>query len=74
MQIMFRSKYLLDGATTKKELIALLQHKIWWLQKLPDDVKVIRNVEDDYIYLEVDPKDKDDRKYFKSLGFTRDLL
>jgi hypothetical protein len=55
-------------------LIALLQHKIWWLQKLPDDVKVIRNVEDDYIYLEVDPKDKDDRKYFKSLGFTRDLL
>jgi hypothetical protein len=74
MQIMFRSKYLLDGATTKQELIALLQHKIWWLQKLPDDVKVIRNVEDDYIYLEVDPKDKDDRKYFKSLGFTRDLL
>ena len=36
----------------------------------PDEAKIL-NQGDDYIFFTVDPKDKDDRKYYKSLGFMK---
>ena len=41
-----------------------------WIKDIPDDAKIY-NKGDDYVIFSVEPKDKDDRKFLKSLGFRR---
>ena len=71
MEIIFRGKHSFDDCCSKEDLIKRCDEIQDWFETLPDEV-VIRNMDDDYIYLKVDPKDKDDRKYYKSLGFRRE--
>lgn len=44
--------------------------RIEYILNLPEEA-TIENSGDDYITFYVDPKDKDDRKHYKSLGFMR---
>ena len=59
------------NSKSKSSLIKCLQQEIEYISKLPDEAK-ISNQGDDYIFFTVDPKDKDDRKFYKSLGFRRE--
>ena len=54
-------------------MIEQLKYHIDWIQELPDDAEIL-NSDDDYIFFYAEPKDKDDRKYLKRLGFHRKEL
>jgi 4-hydroxyphenylpyruvate dioxygenase-like putative hemolysin len=70
MRLTIKGKHIYGNAKTKHEMLERLRDQIAYIKKLPDEAK-IHNTGDDYIEFTVEPKDKDDRKYFKSLGFAR---
>ena len=73
MELTFRGKDIYGTSKTKKEMIEQLKYHIDWIQELPDDAEIL-NSDDDYIFFYAEPKDKDDRKYLKRLGFRRKEL
>ena len=73
MELIFRGKHSFDDCSSKEELIRRCNQIKDWFQIIPDDVKVC-NQGDDYILICAEPKDKDDRKYLKSLGFRREEI
>ena len=70
MELIFRGKNIYGTSKTKKEMIDCLTDQIDWINEIPDDVELLNN-DDDYIFIRAEPKDKDDRKYVKRLGFIR---
>ena len=70
MRLTIRGKHIYGNAKTKHEMLERLRDQIAYIKKLPDEAK-IHNTGVDYIEFTVEPEDKDDRKYFKSLGFGR---
>ena len=70
MELIIRGKDIYGNSKSKSSLIKCLQQEIEYISRLPDEAKIL-NQGDDYIFFTVDPKDKDDRKYYKSLGFGR---
>lgn len=70
MELTIRGKNIYGNAKTKHELIECLRREAKLIKSLPDEAK-IHNNGDDYITFEVEPEDKDDRKFFQSLGFKR---
>ena len=54
-------------------MIKCLEYYIDWIRQISDKTK-ITNQEDDYIFFHSEPKDKDDIKYLKSLGFIREEI
>ena len=52
-------------------MVGCLKDYINLINSIPDDAQ-ITNQDDDYIYFHTEPKDKDDRKYLKTLGFYRE--
>ena len=73
MELTFRGKNIYGTSKNKKEMIECLKYHIDWIQKLPDVAEIL-NSDDDYIFFYAEPKDKDDRKYLKRLGFHRKEL
>jgi len=73
MILTIRGKNIFGDSKTKIDLLSCLISMERLIRQLPDDVK-IHNQGDDYIDFIVEPKDKDDRKYYKSLGFRREEL
>ena len=71
MELLIRGKHIFGKSKTKKDMIKCLEHHIDWIRQIPDRTK-ITNQEDDYIFFHSEPKDKDERKYLKNLGFRRD--
>ena len=71
MEIIFRGKHSFDDCDSKEELIKRCYEIKARFATLPDDVRV-HNEGDDYILFTAEPKDKDDRKYLKRLGFQRE--
>ena len=71
MELLIRGKHIFGKSKTKQDMINSLQYHIDWIKEIPDDAE-ITNQEDDYIYFHTEPKDKDDRKYLKTLGFQRE--
>ena len=71
MEIIFRGKHSFDDCCSKEDLIKRCDEIQDWFETLPDDVQV-QNTDDDYIFIRAEPKDKDDRKYLKRLGFRRE--
>jgi len=69
-----RGKWIFENAKTKSELISALRDRIEFIKALPDDVEINNHEDgkDDYIFIRAEPKDKDDRKYLKRLGFQRE--
>ena len=72
MELTFRGKHSFDDCNSKEELIKRCDEIQDWFETLPEDVSV-QNTDDDYILIRAEPKDKDDRKYLKRLGFVRKL-
>tara|TARA_Y100000031_G_scaffold22829_1_gene23940 strand:+ start:447 stop:677 length:231 start_codon:yes stop_codon:yes gene_type:complete len=70
MELIFRGKNIYGTSKTKKEMIECLKDHIDWIKEIPDDAE-LHNNDDDYIFFFAEPKDKDDRKYLKRLGFIR---
>jgi len=70
MELIFRGKHSFDDCSSKEELIKRCDEIQDWFKTLPEDVRV-QNTDDDYILIRAEPKDKDDRKYLKRLGFVR---
>ena len=70
MELTFRGKHSFDDCNSKEELIKRCDEIQDWFKTLPEDVSV-QNTDDDYIFIRAEPKDKDDRKYLKRLGFVR---
>ena len=71
MELTIRGKHIFGKSKTKQDMINSLQYHIDWIKQIPDDAE-ITNQEDDYMFFHVEPKDKDDRKYLKTLGFYRE--
>ena len=71
MEMIFRGKHSFDDCSSKEELIKRCNQIKDWFQIIPDDVRIY-NEGDDYILFTAEPKDKDDRKYLKRLGFSRE--
>ena len=70
MELIIRGKDIYGNSKSKSSLIKCLQQEIEYILNLPEEA-TIENSGDDYITFYVDPKDKDDRKHYKSLGFMR---
>ena len=68
MELIIRGKNIYGHSKTKKQLVNCLNHEIDYILSLPEEAEII-NQDEDYIIFRVDPKDKDDRKYYKRLGF-----
>ena len=73
MILTIRGKNIFGTSKTKKEMIECLEFFIGYIDDIPDDVE-IHNNDDDYINFYAEPKDKDDRKYLKRLGFQREEI
>ena len=73
MILTIRGKDIYGTSKTKKEMIECLEFFIGDIDDIPDDVE-IHNNDDDYINFYAEPKDKDDRKYLKRLGFQREEI
>ena len=73
MELLIRGKNIFGNSQTKLEMVGCLNDYINLINSIPDDSK-ITNQEDDYIYFHTEPKDKDDRKYLKTLGFRREEI
>ena len=73
MILTIRGKNIFGDSKTKIDLLSCLISMERLIRQLPDDVK-IHNQGDDYIDFIVEPKDKDDRKYLKRLGFRREEI
>jgi len=73
MELIIRGKNIFGNSKTKKEMIDCLDCYVDWIKQLPDDIKIV-NQGDDYINFYAEPKDKDDRKYLKKLGFHREEI
>ena len=71
MELLIRGKNIFGNSKTKEEMVGCLRGYISLINSIPDDAQ-ITNQEDDYIFFHVEPKDKDDRKYLKALGFYRE--
>ena len=71
MELLIRGKNIFGNSQTKLEMVGCLNDYINLINSIPDDAQ-ITNQEDDYIYFHTEPKDKDDRKYLKTLGFQRE--
>ena len=70
MELTIRGKDIYRLSKTKTQMIKCLNQEIEYILNLPEEA-TIENSGDDYITFYVDPKDKDDRKHYRSLGFTR---
>ena len=70
MELDIRGKNIYGDAKTKHELIECLREEVKFIKALPDEAK-IHNNGDDYITFTVEAMDKDDVKYYKSLGFVK---
>jgi len=70
MELTIRGKDIYGLSKTKTQMIKCLNQEIEYILNLPEEA-TIENSGDDYITFYVDPKDKDDRKHYKSLGFMR---
>jgi len=70
MELIIRGKGIFGESQTKGEMIGCLHWVGSWIKDIPDDAKIY-NKGDDYVIFSVEPKDKDDRKFLKSLGFRR---
>ena len=71
MELLIRGKNIFGNSQTKLEMVGCLNYHINLINSIPDDAE-ITNQEDDYIFFHTEPKDKDDRKYLKTLGFYRE--
>ena len=73
MEYCMRGKWIFESAKTKSELINCLRDRIEFIKALPDDIEIenANDGQDDYVILRAEPKDKDDSKYLKRLGFRR---
>ena len=71
MELLIRGKDIFGNSKTKLEMVGCLKDYINLINPIPDDAQ-ITNQDDDYIYFHTEPKDKDDRKYLKTLGFYRE--
>ena len=71
MELLIRGKNIFGNSQTKLEMVGCLKDHINLINSIPDDAQ-ITNQDDDYIYFHTEPKDKDDRKYLKTLGFHRE--
>tara|TARA_R110000787_G_scaffold72573_1_gene161767 strand:+ start:171 stop:404 length:234 start_codon:yes stop_codon:yes gene_type:complete len=70
MELIIRGKDIYGLSKTKTQMIKCLNQEIEYILNLPEEA-TIENGGDDYITFYVNPKDKDDRKHYKSLGFMR---
>ena len=70
MELTIRGKDIYRLSKTKTQMIKCLNQEIEYILNLPEEA-TIENSGDDYITFYVDPKDKDDRKHYKNLGFMR---
>ena len=68
-----RGKNILCDSKSKADMIDCLRSMAALIKQIPDDVEIY-NQGDDYIDFIVEPKDKDDRKYLKRLGFRREEI
>ena len=73
MELLIRGKHIFGKSKTKEDMIRCLRDHINLISSIPDDAE-ITNQEDDYMFFHVEPKDKDDRKYLKTLGFYREEI
>ena len=73
MELLIRGKHIFGKSKTKKDMIDCLVHHIDLIRQIPDEAE-ITNQEDDYIFFHLEPKDKDDMKYLKRLGFEREEI
>lgn len=68
MELLIRGKHIFGNSQTKAEMIECLMDFKGLIENIPDEAE-IENKEDDYIFFTLHPKDKDDTKYLKRLGF-----
>ena len=76
MEFIMRGKWVFENAKTKSELISALRDRIEFIKALPDYVEIenAADGQDDYIFIHAEPKDKDDKKFLKRLGFRREEI
>ena len=68
-----RGKNIFGDSKSKADMIDCLRSMAALIKQIPDDVEIY-NQGNDYIDFIVAPKDKDDRKYLKRLGFRREEI
>ena len=73
MILTIRGKNIFGDSKSKADMLDCLRSMAALIKQIPDDVE-IHNQGDDYIDFIVEPKDKDDRKYLKRLGFRREEI
>ena len=71
MELLVRGKWIFGNSKSIREMVDALEDSINLLNSIPGDVEII-NEGHDYIFIHAEPKDKDDRKYLKRLGFQRE--
>ena len=72
MELCIRAKGILDGSRTRREAIDKAFSLVGMLERIPPEAKIdTENNQDDYITFNVTAKDKDDVKYYKSIGFVK---
>ena len=73
MILTIRGKNIFGDSKSKADMIDCLRSMAALIKQIPDDVEIY-NQGADYIDFIVEPKDKDDRKYLKRLGFRREEI
>ena len=73
MILTIRGKNIFGDSKSKADMLDCLRSMAALIKQIPDDVEIY-NQGDDYIDFIVEPKDKDDRKYLKRLGFRREEI